>query len=433
MPLTLRSARDRALRWLPQGALLPEPDWCWRHAAVSLVLAAHLPLLSVWALVAGPPGELWHVLLPLAVLLAASRARVLSRTVRSFAAAVGLLTCSAVVVHLSGSGTEGHFHFFVAVAVVALYQDWAVYALAVAFVLLHHGVVVAPSGGESWSWALVHAAYVLAESAVLVLFWRANEMSRAAEARARAELDVGHDSVRARIAAADRMREDLIGTVSHEFRTPLTGIRGNALTLLKRGHRVDEAKREELLKAILAQEQRLSRLLENMLLASQATAVDPTAATDVESVATAVADAAAGEDGSRVSVVVEEGLVAHIDRTALEHVLGNLLENAALHGAPGSQTLVAGGLDDEGVWLRVSNEGRVLDLTDKRQLFRPFTQVDSSPRREREGIGVGLYVVQRLVEVYGGSVDVDSHSGWVTVEVRLHPGRAARPLASAAS
>jgi signal transduction histidine kinase len=432
MPVTLSSARDRALRWLPQGALLPEPDWRWRHAAVCLVLAAHLPLLSVWALVAGPRGELWHVLLPLAALLAASQTRVLSRTVRSLAAAAGLLTCSAVVVHLSGAGTEGHFHFFVAVAVVALYQDWAVYALAVAFVLVHHGVVVAPSGGESWGWALTHAAYVLAESAVLVLFWRANEMTREAEARARAELTVGQDSVRARIAAADRIREDLIGTVSHEFRTPLTGIRGNALTLLKRGHRVDEAKREELLKAILVQEQRLSRLLENMLLASQATAVDPAAATDVEAVATAVANAA-DEDGSPVSVVVEEGLIAHIDRKALEHVLGNLLENAAQHGAPGSQTLVAGGLDEGGVWLRVSNEGRVLDLTDKRQLFRPFTQVDSSTRREREGIGVGLYVVQRLVEVYGGSVDVDSHSGWVTVEVRLRPGSAARPLAGASS
>ena len=430
MSMTLRSARDQALSWLPRGALLPEAEWRWRHAAVCVVLAVHLPVLSVWALLAGPPGELWHVLLPLAALLAASGARALGRTARSFTAALGLLTCSAVVVHLSGPGNEGHFHFFTTVAVIALYQDWAVYALAVAFVLLHHGVVVAPSGGESWVWALTHAAYVLAESAVLVLFWRANELSRAAEARARAELAVGHDSVRARLAAADRMREDLIGTVSHEFRTPLTGIRGNALTLLKRGHRVDEAKREELLKAILAQEQRLSRLLENMLLASQATAVDPTASTDVEAVATAVANASS-DGASRVFVVVEEGLTAHIDRKALEHVLANLLENAALHGAPGSQTLVAGGLDDQGVWLRVSNEGRVLDLTDKRQLFRPFTQVDSSTRREREGIGVGLYVVQRLVEVYGGSVDVDSHSGWVTVEVRLRPGAAARPLATA--
>jgi signal transduction histidine kinase len=88
--------------------------------------------------------------------------------------------------------------------------------------------------------------------------------------------------------------------------------------------------------------------------------------------------------------------------------------------------LVAGGRDDAGVWLTVSNEGRVLDLTRKDELFQPFTQVDSTATREREGIGVGLFVVSRLVEAYGGSVDVDSHSGWVTVEVRLRSGEPSR-------
>jgi signal transduction histidine kinase len=430
MPGHLRSGRDRALEWLPHGALLPASDWRWRHAAVCLVLAAHLPALAAWALLAGPPREVWHVLLPLVVLLAAASTRALSRTPRTSASSLGLLMCSALVVHLAGQAIEGHFHFFVAVAVIALYQDWAVYALAVAFVVLHHGLVVVLPGvaapGESWGWALIHAGYVLAESAVLVLFWRANEMSREAEARARAELTVGHDSVRARLADADRMREDLIGTVSHEFRTPLTGIKGAALTLLRKGDRLDEARRESLLRMVLDHEARLSRLLENMLLAAEATAADPAATADVEAVAARIAEVAP----TPVSVLVEPGLCAHIDGDALEHVLHNLVENAAVHGAPGAETLVAGGRDDQGVWLRVSNEGRVLDLTDKHTLFKPFTQVDSTARREREGIGVGLFVVRRLVEVYGGSVDVDSHSGWITVEVRLQPA-AARPLAAA--
>ena len=427
----LRSGRDRALAWLPRGALLPAADWQWRHAVVCLVLAAHVPALTGWALLAGPPGEVWHVLLPLVALLAAAWVPALSRAARSSAAALGLLTSSALVVHLMDQAIEGHFHFFVVVAVIALYQDWAVYALAVAFVVLHHGLVVVLPGvaapGESWGWALVHAGYVLAESAVLVLFWRANELSREAEARARDELTVGQDSVRARLADADRMREDLIGTVSHEFRTPLTGIKGAALTLLRKGDRLDEVRRESLLRMVLDHEARLSRLLENMLLAAEATAVDPEAAADVEAVAASVAEAAP----TRVTVLVEPGLRAHIDGDALQHVLRNLVENAAVHGAPGSETLVAGGRDEQGVWLRVSNEGRVLDLTDKHTLFQPFTQVDSTARREREGIGVGLFVVRRLVEVYGGSVDVDSHSGWITVEVRLRPA-AARPLAAAA-
>jgi two-component system sensor histidine kinase EvgS len=77
----------------------------------------------------------------------------------------------------------------------------------------------------------------------------------------------------------------------------------------------------------------------------------------------------------------------------------------------------------------VSNEGSVVDLTRKGRLFEPFTQESSGATRDREGIGVGLYVVRRLVEVYGGTVDVQSDIGWVTVEVRLECGEASRPLA----
>ncbi len=129
-----------------------------------------------------------------------------------------------------------------------------------------------------------------------------------------------------------------------------------------------------------------------------------------------------------VSVLVEPGLQARIDRTALHQVLENLLDNAYQHGAAGSTPLVAGGSDERGVWLTVSNEGNVVDLTRRDRLFEPFTQESTGASRDREGIGVGLYVVRRLVEVYGGSVDVQSDIGWVTVEVRLHCDRSTRPL-----
>ena len=437
-------ARAQALAWVPHGAQLSEQDWHWRHSAVSLVLAVHLPVLAAWALVTDR-AELWHVLLPLVPLLIAARLSRLSRSARSLAGTLALLACSALVMHL-GEDTAAANHFFVTVALIALYQDWALYALAIAFVLVHHGLLVLLQGGtdHGWVWTTTHAAALVAESAVLVLFWRAHELSRAAEAqartvadqargaaeRARVELVQGEDDLQARIAAADQIRSDLIGTVSHEFRTPLTGIRAAALTLRKRGDRLDKENRDRMLAAILDQQERLSRLLENMLLAATATEVDPQASAAVDAVAAEVAMLAGRQHGSSpVSVLVEPGLVARIDRHALHQVLANLVDNALQHGAPGSTPLVAAGHDDSGVWVTVSNEGRVLDLTRKGQLFQPFTQVSSGATRDREGIGVGLYVVRRLVEVYGGSVDVQSDSGWVTVEIRLHPGTAPLPVA----
>ena len=434
----------QALAWLPHGALLRDQDWRWRHTAVCLLLAAHLPVLAGWALLTDP-GALWRVLLPLVALLVAAYAPTSSRGLRSLAGTLGVLLCSALVVHLTDGAIEAHFHFFVAVAVIALYQDWALYALAIAFVLFHHSFVVdGPSSGDSFGWLLVHSGFVLAESAVLVLFWRANELSREAEEQARTaeerarasaeqarlELTEGQQSVQARIQAADRIRDDLIGTVSHEFRTPLTGIRVAALTLLKRGDRLDKDNRDRMLTAILDQQERLHRLLENMLLAATATNVDPEASTAVDAVAAEVAMLAAGKRGSApVSVLVEPGLQARIDRHALHQVLDNLLDNAYQHGAPGSTPLVAGGSDEHGVWVTVSNEGHVVDLTRKGRLFEPFTQESTGATRDREGVGVGLYVVRRLVEVYGGSVDVQSDIGWVTVEVRLACGDATQRLA----
>ena len=419
----------QAPAWLPHGALLPDEDWRWRHTAACLVLAAHLPVLLLVGLLGDGLSAVPLVLLPLGGLLAVACSTV-RRRLRGLAATLGLALSSVLLVHLLDHASEAHFHHFAVVAVIALYQDWSFFALAIGSVLVQQVVLAEGSHvpadmTTTWGSALVHVGAVLAQSLVLVLFWRANEVSRTQQEQLRNELSVGRTSVQARLAETERIRADLIGTVSHEFRTPLTGIRGAALTLLKRGERLDPTSRNGLLHAVLDQQERLSRLLENMLIAARATEVDPAAVTDVNAVAAEVAMlASAGRPGAaRVSVVVEAGTAARIERQALHQVLANLVDNAVQHGAPGSVPLVAAGRDDRGVWVTVSNEGRVLDLAEAERLFEPFTQQDSGATRDREGIGVGLYVVRRLVDVYGGSLDVRSEAGWVTVEVRLEEAR----------
>ena len=415
---------------LPTGRELAPADFAWRHRVVCALTAAHVPalLLVAWLRSADPVMSLAG-LAGVAVLLGAAAAP-LARRLRSAAATLALLLCSALLVHLFGGAVEAHFHYFVAVAVIALYQDWATYALAIGFVGLQHAYVGFPHGhpGPAWAWGVLHAAFVLAEAAVLMVFWHANEAARTEEDRLRAALLSGQTSVRSRLEATDRIRTDLIGTVSHEFRTPLTGIRGAALTLLKRGDRLDAAARTTLLHAVLDQQERLSRLLENMLTAAQATATDPAAAAEVDAVAAEVAmlAGAARPDRPPVSVLVAAGTTARIDRQALHQVLANLVDNAHQHGAESAVPLLAGGTDERGVWLTVSNEGTTLDSETARTLFEPFTQVDSGPTRRREGLGMGLYVVRRLVEVHGGTVELRSEGGWTTVELRLPGAQASR-------
>ncbi len=415
----------RYASWLPRGRALTTPEFAWRHRVLCWLLGLHVPGVLLAAALTGR-GR-FHGIAGAAVLagLLAMALAPLPRRVRAAAVGLGLLSASGVLVHLLHHGAELHLHYFLAIAAVALYQDWVVYGLAIGYLALQQVLVVVLGdladyghAGNEWGWVAVHLAFALAGTGVLLLFWRSDELARDAAQWMADHLDDGEREVQARMDEADRIRADLIATVSHEFRTPLTGIRGSALTLLKRGERLGPDARAQLLHAVVEQEERLSRLLENMLTAAAATAPDPHAEADVGAV-TAEVVALAGRAANPVSVLVEPGTRARMDPQAMHQVLANLVDNAQQHGASRSVPLVAAGQEDTEVWITVSNEGTTLDPDATGRLFEPFTQAVSGPTRDREGLGMGLYVVRRLVEVHGGQVAVRSVDGWITVEVRL--------------
>jgi diguanylate cyclase (GGDEF)-like protein len=107
----------------------------------------------------------------------------IAQRTRSLACSFGLLTAAAMGVHVSGGVTEAHFSFFVVVVLLTLYEDWAVFALAVLYTLLHHGVlgmldpghVFAAHLESPWKWAAIHAVFVAAAGAAGVVAWRLNE------------------------------------------------------------------------------------------------------------------------------------------------------------------------------------------------------------------------------------------------------------------
>jgi signal transduction histidine kinase len=355
---------------------------------------------------------------------------------RSLAASLGLLVCSAVLVHLSGGLIELHFHYFVAVAVIALYQEWIVYAVAILFVLLEHGLLgqldreyVYDHAGNPWVLALVHAAFVCAMAVAQLAFWHYQERARAGEEHYRRELYEGQQSLVARLEDAAQVRADLVGTVTHEFRTPLTGISAALMTLRRRRHRLDDLKIDELLDAAQLHAERLRRLLENMLTAAEATAVDPGAVGDIAAVTAEVTAGLPSVQRERVVLDLPSALPARIGREALHQVLANLLDNALVHSWPGTKVVVSGGRVGSDAVVRVRNAGPDLAPEQLTALLEPFTQGEMSSTRSREGLGMGLYVVRRLVEVHGGKLALHSHEGTITAEVNV---RAALPAGNPA-
>ena len=121
------------------------------------------------------------------------------------AVAVGLLTASAMAVHLSHGAIEAHFHFFVMIAVLTLYEDWLPFLIAAGYVLLHHGIGGAVVPGEvynhadgrahPWKWALIHAAFVTGAGAANVLAWRLHEDTRGSLRRLATIVESSHDAI----------------------------------------------------------------------------------------------------------------------------------------------------------------------------------------------------------------------------------------------
>ena len=199
----LRHTVARLLAVLPRGGLLPARSWKRRHHGILVLLWLHV--LGFVAVVGrDPQAWSWHTAAELggvAALATAATWRRPGRPARTALATTGLIASSALLVHMSGGLIEMHFHFFAALAVIALYEDWLPFLLALAYVVFDHGVMGtlypnliynhADAVAHPWKWAVIHAAFVLATSAASIVHWRLSETER----------------VRATSAVGDRVRE----------------------------------------------------------------------------------------------------------------------------------------------------------------------------------------------------------------------------------
>jgi diguanylate cyclase (GGDEF)-like protein len=186
MALSVRRAAVRARALLPEGRALPDDVWRQRHRGLLRLLWVHVVGLFVFGIARGESFgytliEAAIIAIP-AIIATSSRP---SRQLRSVVCALGLVTASAVFVHLSGGVVEVHFHYFVMVGLLSLYQEWRPFLLAVGFVAVQHGIVgwLAPTSvynheaaiNGPWKWAAVHSGFLLAASVANLVAWRVNE------------------------------------------------------------------------------------------------------------------------------------------------------------------------------------------------------------------------------------------------------------------
>jgi signal transduction histidine kinase len=419
---------------LPQGRSLPDHVWRGRHRAILIILWLHVPALALLALLVGDgPGDASGV-----VMVAASAALATlswgGRRWRSALATIGLLSASCVLVSLGGGTVELAFHFFVTIALVMLYQDGFPFLIAVGFVAVYAVVSAAMEwlgvwpAAEAWAnpWlrAGVGELLILATATANLANWRLNEDSRAEAERSFHQLYEGQRAVVRELQQSQRLKDELYNVVSHELRTPLTGILGFGELLLTRDDRLTPAQRKEHLGRILREARRLQRVVDNLVYSSKVIQQDGSAAADFRGVlGSVIEDLDDVPERERLDLEVDLQTPARevaMPAEALRLVMVNLLGNALKYATPFTCVKVAARpAGPEMLAVSVTNSGPTITAADRERIFEPFVQLDSSLTRSASGVGLGLHIVRRLVESYGGTVDVSSADDLITFTVTV--------------
>ena len=139
---TFLNAANRLLLWLPEGRSLPEHTWARRHRMIVYFALIQAVGVGIFGLLRGYSA----ITCSADVALVGSPALLAlysggSRRIRTISATVSLMFASATIVDLAGGSDVAHFHFFVMVAVVALYQDWTAFGVCILITVLHHAVL----------------------------------------------------------------------------------------------------------------------------------------------------------------------------------------------------------------------------------------------------------------------------------------------------
>jgi len=240
----------------------------------------------------------------------------------------------------------------------------------------------------------------------------ADQLRRQGDTVARA-LEREHQVVE-ELQRLNRLKGDFVAMVSHELRSPLTAIIGYAKTLQLPHVSDDPVLRAESLRILERQGERLLRLVENLLTASQLEnrAVPfSVAPVTVEALFREVTeDHSAARDRIRLALPVDQ-LVINSDRELLARVMSNLLDNALKYSAPGSPCELGARLADGAVHLWVADSGIGIEPEEVGRIFDRFYQVDSSRGLGITGVGLGLSLVSDILLELGGSIEVTSEPG----------------------
>ena len=225
---------------------------------------------------------------------------------------------------------------------------------------------------------------------------------------------LARDMVSAKTATeTERVRNTLLASISHDFRTPLSSILGSATSLIDYGDKFDAAAKKDLLVQIKQETESLDEMVRNLL---AITRIDAGALElrrdwiDLREIVDRVVSAARRRGArQRIEVALPADLpLVRADATLVEQAIGNVIGNAIVHTPPETRVLVDALVGASQVALRVTDDGPGIPAQALPQIFDKFVKADTTQADGGQGTGLGLAIAKGIMEAHGGSIAAES-------------------------
>jgi PAS domain S-box-containing protein len=213
-----------------------------------------------------------------------------------------------------------------------------------------------------------------------------------------------------------QMKSDLLATVSHELRTPLATIKGYATMILDYFTKLDPDETKEYLKSIDGSTDRLSKLVDNLLDTSRLEAgllnLEKSTA-NLSQLIEGVVTEASIRDNRRHVITIKGGKIpkVNIDPKRIRQVLDNLIDNAIKYSPPETEIEISIQLSDSELRISVKDHGPGVPPEELTNIFDRMYRIEQRVYSGVNGMGLGLYICQRLIEAHGGTIWAESTLG----------------------
>jgi two-component system sensor histidine kinase KdpD len=214
----------------------------------------------------------------------------------------------------------------------------------------------------------------------------------------------------------EKMRANLLRAVSHDLRTPLTGMIGASETLIKNKALLSEEEKDKLIGHVYEDSNWLLHMVENLLSVTRIregeSSVNKLPEPIEEVVSEAIMRVKKRYPKAQITVKVpDEFLMVPMDATLIEQVIMNLIENALIHSGSTLPIELIVSQNENDILFRVSDQGMGIKEDRLSTLFDGYSHMDNKSSDSTKGIGIGLSICKTIINAHGGTIWAENQEG----------------------